>query len=231
MAIPHVVALYQWLRGKPGASLPALGDNAFAAAELDETTKQSAANKRIFVKIAQLRALRQEPDAKDLQSVWFDNAKDYDGLAHFIEFIQSQGELGKNNPLQTTLNYLLQHPETAANPLNTFERLFVSFVLSTTREAFVWYEDDDTQEKLSTHQDIHLALRRLVIECYQQEADALFTSVTNPLGLIPLFAEHYDNPQRIAVFMLCLLKQGATPAMRNEIADKIIQSGLLHERS
>ena len=188
MAIPHVVKLYQWLRGKPGVRLPILGDHAFAAIELDETSKQSATNKRIFMRIARLRVHKEEPDTKDLQSAWFNNQEDYNGLAHFIEFIQSQGELGKHNPLQTTLNYLLQSPETAANPLNTFKILFVSWIVSTTREACAWYEDDDIQEKLSTHQDIHLALGRLVTEYYQQEARAQFKSVTNPLKLIPLFS-------------------------------------------
>ena len=112
MAIPHVVAVYQWLRTKPGTSLPALDDKAFAATNLEETTRQVVANKRIFVKIAQLRALKQEPDAKYLESAWFNNSEDYDGLVNFIEFIQSQGKLGDHNLLQTTLNYLLQHPET-----------------------------------------------------------------------------------------------------------------------
>src|SRR3990167_9307869 len=118
MAIPHVVALYQWLRGKPGASLPALGDDAFTATELDESTEQSAANKRIFVKIAQLRALKQEPDAKDLKSAWFDSSEDYAGLVDFIEFIRGQNEQAHPNPLQVTLSYLLQHPETATNSLD-----------------------------------------------------------------------------------------------------------------
>lgn len=221
MTIPHVVALYQWLRAKPGASLPALDDYAFAAAELDETTKQSAANKRIFVKIARLRALKQEPDAKDLQSVWFESSEDYDGLANFIASIQSQGEQ-VHKTSKITLNYLLLHPEIATKPLDVFNTLFGTWLTSNPNEACAWYEDDDTQKILSNHQEIHFALGRLLTEHYLQEARALFKLVTNPIGLMPLFAEHYDNPQIIAAFIIGLLECGVK-------ADVIIKSGLLHE--
>src|SRR3990167_1740627 len=223
MAIPHVVALYQWLRGKPGASLPALGDDAFTATELDESTEQSAANKRIFVKIAQLRALKQEPDAKDLKSAWFDSSEDYAGLVDFIEFIRGQNEQAHPNPLQVTLSYLLQHPETATHSLDAFNILLMIWLSTKPNEGCAWYEDDDVQETLlSNHQEIHLALGRQVTEHYQQEARALFKSVENPLGLLPLFAEHYDNPQRIAAFIIGLLERKVT-------ADVIIKSGLFHE--
>lgn len=229
MAIPHVVALYQWLRGKPEVSLPALDDNAFGAAELEESTKQFAANKAIFVKLARLRAFKQGHDTKDLKSVWFDNSEDYEELNNFIEFIQNQTEAVRRSPSQLILNYLLLHPETAANPMDAFNTFFATWLASNSKDAIAFYEDDDIQEKLSNHQVIQFAFGRQVTLHYQQEARVLFESVTNPLGLISLFAEHYDNPQRMAAFILYLLEQGATPAKRNEIANKIFQSGLLHE--
>src|SRR3990167_2368223 len=222
MAIPHIVALYQWLRGKPGVSFSIPSDHAFAA-KLHEVITQSKANKDIFIKkVARLRAFGQEPDANDLKSIWFDNSEDYDGLTSIVEFMQDQFEQGHPNFLQVTLNYLFQHPEIATNLFDTFNMLFATWLSANPNGGCAWYEDDDIQEKLSKHQGIHLALGRLVTEHYQHEAQALFKSVTNPLGLIPLFAEHYDNPQRIAAFILGLLECGVT-------ADVIIKSDFLHQ--
>src|SRR3990167_2224509 len=243
MAIPYVVALYQWLRSKPDVNFPILDDylddyfaqvpilnDHFAQEELDEVMAQSKLNNDIFARVARLKALGQKPNPKDLKTAWFASSEDYDGLADFVEFIRGQNEQAHHNSLQVTLSYLLQHPETAANSLNAFTMLFLTWLRVYPKGAIAWYEDDDVQEALlSTRQEIHFVLVRQLTEYYQQEARALFKSVTNPLWLVPLFAEHYDNPQRMASFILCLLEQGTTPAKRNEIADKIIQSGLLHE--
>jgi hypothetical protein len=151
-------------------------------------------------------------------------------LADFVAFIRGQNEQAHHHPLQATLSYLLQHPDTATNPLDAFNMLFLTWLNDNPKGAIAWYEDDDIQEALlSTRQEIHAALGRQRTEYYRQEARVLFASVANPIRLIPLFAEYYDNPQRLATFILCLLEQGATLAKGNEIADKIIGSGLLHE--
>src|SRR3990167_891119 len=222
MAIPHVVALYQWLRGKPGVSLPTLNDQ-LAQEELDEVMVQSKLNKDVFVRVARLKALGQKPNAKDLKSAWFDSPEDYDGLSDFIGFIQDQNEQAHPNSLQVTLNYLLLHPETATNSLEAFNTLFEAWLTSKPEEAIAFYEDEDIQEKLSSNpQEIHFTFGRRVTEYYQQKARALFKPITNPLGLIPLFAEHYDNPPRIAAFIIGLLECGVK-------TDVIIKSGLLHE--
>ena len=77
MAIPHIVALYQWLRSKPGMSFPLLSDGAFAPEVIDEASMQSTTNKDIFIKrLARLKAAKQMPTPKDLQLAWFDNSED-----------------------------------------------------------------------------------------------------------------------------------------------------------
>ncbi len=229
MAIPHVVALYQWLRGKSDISIPILNDY-FAQEELDEVMAQSKFNHHIFARIARLKAFGENPNPNDLKTAWFTNSEDYDGLADFVKFIRGQNEQAHHNPLQVTLIYLLQNPETAINPLNAFNMLFLTWLNVYPKGAIAWYENDDIQKTLlSTRQEIHLALGRELTKYFRQEAHVLFASVANPIGLIPLFAEYYDNPQRLATFILCLLEQGTTLAKRNEIADKIIESGLLHE--
>ena len=88
MAIPHVVALYQWLRSKPDMNFPMLNDGAFAPEVIDEASMQSTTNKDIFIKrVARLKKFNQNPDADALKLAWFDNSDDYDGLNDFIGFI------------------------------------------------------------------------------------------------------------------------------------------------
>lgn len=231
MAIPHIVALYQWLLSKESRGFPVLSDDNFTTEVMEEAKTQSLLNKEIFIKrIARLRGMKQTPAPEDLESAWFDNSEDYAGLSDFIGFIHDQITEEQQHPLQLTLNYLLIHPETATHPLEAFNTLFTAWMAANPIAAVTWYEDEATQEKLlSISQETRLAIGKVLGEHYLQESRELFKSIEHPIGLIPLFAEYYDNPDRTAAFILFLLEQGTTPKEKSEIAGKIIQSGLLHE--
>jgi len=224
MAIPPVVTVYQWLRNKPGIGLM-LSDGDFAPDKLAAANMESRPNLDSFMKYSRVRTLRSKRKVIDVEleeSVWFDDYYDYAGLSDFIQFIHHQITEKHHHPLQVTLDYLLLHP-TAASSLEKFSTLFAAWMASNPVDAIAWYEDEGIQEKLLLiHQETHVGLGKLLVEHYLQEARILFQSVAHPLGLIPLFAEHYDNPQRMVAFIIGLLEQKVK-------AGVIVKSGLLHE--
>lgn len=222
MAIPRLVFFYQWLRGKQGIECPTLSTNILSVEALDEALAQLGPNQKTYEnRIARIRAQHQKPDAQALETAWFDNVEDYTGLRQFIEVLKPQAEAGQLR-LQVILNQLLAHPEVAANPRETFNTLFARWLVANPNEAIAWY-DEDTKEKLfSIDSGISSAISKLVTEHYLQEARILFQLIDNPAGLIPLFAEHYGNPERIAAFIVALLECKV-------LTQTIISSGLFHE--
>src|SRR3990167_9821397 len=201
MAIPHIVALYQWMHDKTKIDFPVFDDTIFIAADLD------------------------------LKTSCFDHVEDYAGLAHFVAFVRGQSKQALSNPWQVILSYLIQHPTTAVHDLDVVNLLFMAYLAAKPQDAMTWYEDEDLQELLlSTHPETHFTLGKLVTEHYVKETYELFRIIKEPLVFISLWTSYYDNPRRMAALILCLLEQREMhPMSRNTMrGDELIRSGFLH---
>lgn len=234
MAVPKIVVFFQWLRGKHGVESPILHDMTFTSNLLDEFINLSAENEKEFLRTQRLKALNQPISKNELKSVWFDAKEDYDSLQNLIGFIRANPH---SQPLQVILAFMMRNPEIAAHSTQAFSLLFSAWLKLNPVDAIAWYEDEPTwyQDKAASEAflaaiiEAHLVLGKLVVEHYLIETRVLFQNVLNPMGLIPLFAEYYENPQRIAAFIVHLLEKGSTNEMRDNITIRIIKSQLLHD--